>query len=115
MMSVMNIINRLEAQNTPEVSEALNDLKELFGPLLDLSYGSINPPVYNMEFDGSVGYEVGTEDTINWEQRRFELVKDLYAAHMQAYPNYNRQGSDAVKNILVSIMRQADIIIDTLK
>lgn len=117
MMSVIDIINKLKDQDTPECNDVLEKVQEIFGPLLEMNKDALCAPIYNIEVEDDLNEESNQDPgkEIDWEQRRYELVKDMYVAHMQSIPNFNRQNSEVMKNLLIHFTRQADFIIEALK
>lgn len=117
MVSVYGIINTLKEQDTPEAQEAIQQLKDIFGPLLQECQMFHLPPTYEAEVENPTREEKhsGKSSNIDQEQRRYELVKDFMAAQMTMRPNFNWDDSGNMKSLLITATRQADYVLEGLK
>lgn len=116
MMEILNVIHSLENQNDEKSKEILETLNDIFGPLLEESKNFCYPPTYEMEVEDEENSSMESSDeNVDWEQRRYELVKDLILTYMHNHPNMNYNSSSNMRSILIHCTRQADFIIEGIR
>lgn len=101
--------NPATADKFKEIQDALNMLKETFMPLIDEYKG------YNMLPDIDATVDVDSDDAenheegIDWEQRRFELIKAAMQARITALEkNFN------FRSVMSSIAKESIEMADTM-
>ena len=101
--------NPATADKFKEIQDALNMLKETFMPLIDEYKGYNRFPDIDATVDVDSDDAENHEEEIDWEQRRFELIKAAMQARITALEkNFN------FRSVMSSIAKESIEMADTM-
>lgn len=112
---IKTLEERLESTDDNELADVLNTLQETFGPLIAEYEGCLVMPDLTINVPGDKECkEENKESSIDWEQRRFELIKAAMQGRISTMDK-NCQFESFMTSIARFSIKMADEQIERMK
>ena len=123
LYSIFSLIHEMEelaknpatAELYKNMQDALDQLKVAFKPLLEEFANCLNIPDVDATIDTEAKVPERSENTIDWEQRRFELIKSAMQGRLASVDHRFGFQKSFIDSIARDSVKMADSMLEQLK